>query len=78
MLCPNCHNEFNSDTNLPRILIFCGHTYCHSCIDAELKPSEDSKFTMNCFECSTINTVADGVNSFPKNLVLLQVSKPST
>ena len=71
MLCPNCHNEFNSDTHLPRILVFCGHTYCHSCIESNLKAVDGNKFEMPCFECSTVNSVSDGVNSFPKNLVLL-------
>lgn len=49
MLCPNCQKEFNSGTNLPRILIFCGHTFCHECIETLLK-MEPNNLT-NSFKC---------------------------
>ena len=72
MLCPNCQNDFNTDNHLPRIFIFCGHTFCHSCIEQQLAKSEDNK-SIACPECQTVNVAADGINSFPKNLVLLSV-----
>ena len=74
MLCPNCQQEFNSNTNIPRILVFCGHTYCQLCIENLLVDDGQGKWTLSCPECSVVNQVADGVNSFPKNLVLLQVN----
>lgn len=80
MLCPNCQNDFDSTSNVPRILIFCGHTYCQQCIESLLTQSssneegtspKSSMKQLNCPECGTVNQAADGVNSFPKNLVLL-------
>ena len=72
MLCPNCQVEFSSSTNIPRILIFCGHTFCHNCIEQLLVfDNVSNKQQIECPECNTMNIAADGVNSFPKNLVLL-------
>jgi hypothetical protein len=30
--CVLCKNDFNMKDRLPRILIHCGHTICHSCL----------------------------------------------
>lgn len=72
MLCPNCQSDFNPTNNIPRILVFCGHTFCHSCIEQLIEHDETSnKWSIECPECKVVNQVGDGVNSFPKNLVLL-------
>jgi protein-arginine kinase activator protein McsA len=75
MLCPNCQVEFSSTTNIPRILIFCGHTFCQACIENLIqtveKEGEKEKPAFECPECGTVNIANDGINSFPKNLVLL-------
>jgi DNA-directed RNA polymerase subunit RPC12/RpoP len=53
MLCPNCHKEFNSELNLPRILVSCGHTFCHSCLDQLLQSHQlnSQGSGLKCPEC---------------------------
>ena len=85
--CPNCHKPFDALTCVPRILIFCGHTFCHQCIHALLSGEDEvgDEFTspvreakgdahLECPECGTTNSAANGIESFPKNLVLLQLT----
>lgn len=104
--CPNCQKEFNAIDNIPRILVFCGHTFCHAClmnlllIDSQQQqqdliyggPEDAQAFKNNgttenrvnvahhlkaaiqCPDCGTTNHAHNGIESFPKNLVLLQVN----
>ena len=43
MQCPNCHSDFNSELNLPRIMVFCGHTFCQICIKDMLVDQKEIK-----------------------------------
>jgi|LauGreDrversion4_2_1035121.scaffolds.fasta_scaffold136619_2 hypothetical protein len=36
--------------------------------------TNEAKFSLECPECGTFNSVSQGIESFPKNLVLLQVT----
>ncbi len=67
MLCPNCHLDFNNQANIPRILVYCGHTFCHACIEEILKEDSSScntvkRYSVDCPDCGTTNQVADGMN----------------
>lgn len=85
--CPNCHKPFDALTCVPRILISCGHTFCHQCINALFigddevgdefcSPVREAKATnFECPECGAVNSATNGIESFPKNLVLLQLKQ---
>lgn len=72
MLCSNCQTEFNHSTNVPRILIVCGHTFCEACLRSQADKTPKS---LECPDCKVASPVNDqlGIEGFPKNLVLLSV-----
>ena len=72
MLCSNCHKEFNSEDQVPRILIVCGHTFCEACLKTQIEKTPKS---LECPDCKVESPVNEqmGVEGFPKNLVLLSV-----
>ena len=69
MKCPSCFLTYSEEElHSPRILINCGHTYCHQCIQTSIIGKE-------CPDCSADYSKFTSVASFPKNLVLLQYSQ---
>lgn len=58
MQCPKCVQPYQSENNIPRILVSCGHTLCEKCIFGGLstKPGLNSqKLSIECPECGTKN-----------------------
>ena len=65
--CSVCLNTFNDPRMLP-----CGHTFCLQCITTQINKSTNEKHA--CAVCRHAWTLpAGGVNSLPKNFVLLSV-----
>eukprot|EP00347_Sterkiella_histriomuscorum_P003080 403365667 len=80
MQCPQCIQLYHQETNIPRILIGCGHTLCEKCIlscFANKSQTNYMKQVIECPECGTLNE-ADSVQSFPKNLALLNMAPMAT
>jgi hypothetical protein len=53
--CGVCRNRYDNDSNVPRILPGCGHTFCQGCIDsmvATATSEDDSKFA-SPFACQS-------------------------
>ena len=76
MQCPKCNQSYQSENNIPRILIGCGHTLCEKCIHAcfaSKSLNNHQKQIIECPECGTKNE-AESVQSFPKNLALLNMN----
>ena len=71
MQCPECHKPYNAETIVPRILVGCGHTICEACAFDQI----DEKLSVTCPECG-VDSDAETVNVFPKNLALLTMKKP--
>lgn len=69
MNCNYCQNQFNQTLNVPRLLIFCGHSLCESCCIAI-----HSNNRVQCPECLS-NTFIEDINFLPKNLALLKVQQ---
>lgn len=65
MDCYNCSSLYNRDENCPRLLIGCGHSICEKCLRKHYFDG-----AIMCPECKVINE-APNINSFPKNLALL-------
>lgn len=63
MNCPVCHNPYGHNVldTLPRVLLNCGHTFCHKCISSHLVNQ-----TILCFTC-TKSSSALSVETFPVN-----------
>jgi len=40
-LCDNCENDFNTDSQIPKIIPKCGHTVCLSCLTFKGKRSQE-------------------------------------
>jgi hypothetical protein len=58
--CSKCENPFDADKRTPRILINCGHTFCHQCLQSQA----------DCFDCQV--EITQPIDSLPKNLALLR------
>lgn len=63
MECPSCKNPYRSSStnNLPRVLLQCGHTFCHQCISNSLQDE-----SLSCFTCKKIS-FGQSVENFPVN-----------
>jgi hypothetical protein len=63
MNCPSCQKAYSHTTKeaYPRVLINCGHTFCHNCIASSLRQE-----SIQCFNCGKINIVT-GIEKFPIN-----------
>lgn len=68
MDCNYCHSQFSQTTNIPRLLIFCGHSLCEACCR---KIHTNNR--VQCPECFC-NTFIEDINFLPKNLALLKVN----
>lgn len=71
MECKECLNLYNDFENVPRLLIFCGHSICEKC----LIDSVSTKKEITCPECQQKSLIND-VNEMPKNLALLNNHNP--
>lgn len=73
MNCPSCQKPYSHSTfeAYPRVLINCGHTFCHNCIASHFKQD-----TIQCFNCTKINIVS-GIEKFPINEELMNIIKKS-
>ena len=50
LTCPMCHLSYTtSGDNQPRLLTFCGHTFCYKCLEERKKESPDN---FQCPQCS--------------------------
>mmetsp|Transcript_16064 Transcript_16064/g.29445 ORF Transcript_16064/g.29445 Transcript_16064/m.29445 type:complete len:447 (+) Transcript_16064:725-2065(+) len=65
--CGICLNQFNAETNLPRMLP-CGHTYCHDCLSRLFQQEEVPK----CPEDDEVIS-ASAPEGLPKNFALLRL-----
>ncbi len=63
MNCAVCLRPYKhtSTDNLPRVLLNCGHTFCHQCIESRLLDQ-----TVICFTCAKPSS-APSVETFPIN-----------
>ena len=68
MQCSLCSRPFDSDKNVPRLLIKCGHTFGQACLE--------KIFSEGCITCPICGTKNYGetIEDFPKNLALLDVN----
>lgn len=68
MNCPSClQNYSNTDLQrMPRVLLLCGHTFCHQCIEQQLINQ-----TITCYTCHKISQ-ASSVDIFPVNETLMK------
>ena len=67
MECPNCEKTYNAGSNIPLILIECGHTICEKCCTELFK-----KNAIKCPDCGTWNHAKE-LKQFPKNRALLSI-----
>lgn len=67
MDCINCSNPFR-ESNLPKLLVYCGHTICQSCLLKLYSPPK-----IICPECKHENIIND-LNLVPTNLALLNLN----
>lgn len=71
--CPVCR-LFYEETNLPRILTICGHTFCHKCIKGFVTKKKDQGFRVKCpIDKGMMEMEKPSANMFPKNLVLINL-----
>eukprot|EP00826_Nyctotherus_ovalis_P057938 TRINITY_DN7939_c0_g1_i10.p1 TRINITY_DN7939_c0_g1~~TRINITY_DN7939_c0_g1_i10.p1 ORF type:complete len:346 (+),score=60.65 TRINITY_DN7939_c0_g1_i10:161-1198(+) len=68
MDCPKCHSHYQKETNIPLLLIKCGHTLCNTCATALF-----SGASITCPECNCESSVS-AVSALPKNMALLSIS----
>ena len=69
MNCPECKQEFDEISHVPRILTACGHTICEICLKLRYK-----KKNIICPQCS-VATIAQNLNILPSNLALIQLKQ---
>jgi len=71
LVCSICFSEYDSFTNPPRMLPFCGHTFCTACIERRLSETHDN------FSCPVDRLVLDqqikSIEAFPLNYALKQI-----
>lgn len=65
MECKLCSNSYNSLNNVPRLLVFCGHSVCTSCLTNSVKDNQ-----IICPECGKMNPIVN-IDDMPKNLALI-------
>ena len=63
MNCPSCQKAYSHTTKeaYPRVLINCGHKFCHNCIASSFRQE-----SIQCFNCGKIDFVT-GIEKFPIN-----------
>ena len=68
MECPRCNIVYCKDTNIPLLLIKCGHTICNRCA---MEIFNDKSII--CPECSIASQI-NSVSNLPMNMALLSIS----
>ena len=68
--CLVCNESFNETLRIPRLLISCGHTYCHECLNI-LHIKGDLK-SIVCPEDKTCYFM-NNLEELPKNITLLKM-----
>lgn len=43
LVCGLCKEIYNETNKIPRILISCGHTFCHSCLNNKIQSGSEVK-----------------------------------
>jgi hypothetical protein len=69
MDCPECKQEFDESSHIPRILTSCGHTICETCMKLRFK-----KKSILCPQCA-VTTNTSSLSSLPTNLALIQLKQ---
>ena len=72
--CELCKEKYNNVEKLPRLLPFCGHTYCSECISSRILQSKDLKLRcpIDDIEGADITTEIN-INYFPVNHALISI-----
>ena len=70
MECPRCHTEYHKETNIPLLLIKCGHTLCSNCANEIFTGN-----SVTCPDCGC-KSVIKSIESLPKNMALLTIYQP--
>jgi nitrite reductase/ring-hydroxylating ferredoxin subunit len=69
--CPGCSKEY-SDTNPPRLLTMCGHTYCQNCVKSMIRKKEH-KFLIRCpIDKQKLSLETGTPVQFPRNMALVE------
>lgn len=73
-LCPSCKLQY-SDSNPPRLLTMCGHTFCQSCIKNMFpKKKVGGKMKIVCpIDKKTLELINSNPANFPKNIVVINL-----
>ena len=63
MECPCCGRSYSNSQpdTFPRVLLLCGHTFCHRCVSSQLKAN-----SILCYTCGRVST-GSTVDTFPIN-----------
>ncbi|MCQ2815695.1 MAG: hypothetical protein MJ252_00365 [archaeon] len=64
--CPICKTQYNTNENIPKLLINCGHTVCNKCLETNQNfkcPEDQKEYEIN------------SLNSFPVNQLILSLIK---
>lgn len=70
MNCPACKTRYNESQNVPRLLVFCGHSLCEPCLKAGISKEGKAK----CMECGKSEASSSHeLSGYPKNLALLDL-----
>ena len=68
MECPKCHKLYQRESNIPLLLIKCGHTICDNCATIIFNGK-----SITCPECNS-ESLIPSIASLPKNMALLSIS----
>jgi hypothetical protein len=69
--CPLCKNQY-TESNPPRLLTMCGHTYCHHCIKTIIK-RKDYRYLVRCPDDRlSVHVETNSPSHFPKNIAILE------
>lgn len=76
--CSLCKEFYNEKERIPRLLINCGHTFCHICLKSILS-NDSGHNSFKCPEDETQYSNITKVESLPKNITLIKlISKRNT
>ena len=72
--CPLCKVLYQ-ESNMPRLLTMCGHTFCEKCIKSIISKKKDGKYKITCPEDgSSLDLLNGRTTQFPKNIALLDAA----
>lgn len=73
LTCPGCNHQYDSEFRIPRILTFCGHTFCSQCLSFWLRSPNSS------FSCPEDGQIFEPLGSsaeldfFPCNFAIINL-----